>query len=253
MESIQACSQAAQDHGVPIIVQCYHMHLPFSGVDYIAALARTAASHVDEGLCIGLDHGQSFEQAVECIDHGFTGVMIDLSSDNIERNIRETQRVVEYAHARNVSVEAELGTILSGSASPEEIATGYTDPEAAKYFVEHTHVDCLAVSIGTAHGPYAHTPRINFPLLEELIKTVPCPIVVHGGSGTPDEDVARMVRLGIAKFNVGTDFFAAYNRAMEQYYDGDGVKDIFTAEERARKAVYDVASHKLDVLTCCRV
>ncbi len=151
-------------------------------------------------------------------------------------------------------MEAELGVIADADRSLEEIAAGYTDPEVARRFAKDTGVDCLAVSVGTAHGTYAHTPKINFDLLKELIDTVCCPIVVHGGSGTPDEDVEEMVRLGIAKLNVGTDFFDAYKKAMFDVMTEKGLGcDVIEVMAAARAAVEKVALHKLDILGRFRV
>lgn len=180
--------------------------------------------------------------------------MIDLASEDYDRNVAETKRVVELAHSKAISVEAELGIIADADRSLEEIAAGYTDPEVARRFARDTGVDCLAVSVGTAHGTYAHTPKINFDLLKELIDTVCCPIVVHGGSGTPDEDVEEMVRLGIAKLNVGTDFFDAYKRAVYEKLNEKGLScDVIEAMSAAREAVERVALHKLDILSRFRV
>lgn len=205
-------------------------------------------------IAMGLDHGRSYEQAKLCIDNHYTGVMIDLASEDYDYNVRETKRVVEIAHARGISVEAELGTISDADKSLEEIASGYTDPEIARRFVKDTGIDCLAVSVGTAHGMYKYTPKINFDLLKELVDTVSCPIVVHGGSNTPDEDVEKMVELGIAKLNVGTDFFNAYEDAIYQMFQEKGSHpDIMELMAAAREAVEKVAIEKLKLLTKFRI
>ena len=141
---------------------------------------------------------------------------------------------VEYAHARGISVEAEIGKIFDATCPVEVIATGYTDPDVARRFAKDTNIDCLAVSIGTAHGIYKYEPKINFDLLKELVNTVSCPIVVHGGSGTPDEDVIQMVELGIAKLNVGP-----------------SVAPV-TLMSAGREAVKQCAMHKIDLLTTFR-
>jgi len=254
METVQAVAGAASLRNTPVIIQCYHHHLDYCGADYISALAQTAAKNVDIPLALGLDHGQSFQQAERCIRHNFSGVMIDLSTSDYQINASETKRVVEYAHARGISVEAELGTIMDGDASPDQIATGYTDPDVARKFVEDTGVDCLAVSVGTAHGSYAHTPRINFPLLKELVETVNCPIVVHGGSGTPDEALEEMVRLGIGKLNIGTDLMQAYTSTLDKALKTGGpFMDPTLLMAEARQAVTDAALHILDILTRFRI
>lgn len=254
METLQAVVSAASKMNVPLIVQTYHAHIDYAGADYMRALYEVAARNSNVMIAMGLDHGRSVEQARLCIENNFTGVMIDLSSKDYDTNVYETRKVVEMAHAKGISVEAELGTIFDADESPEKIATGYTDPVIARKFVMETGIDCLAVSIGTAHGKYKYTPKINFDLLKELIDTVPCPIVVHGGSDVPDEDVIEMVRLGIAKLNVGTDFFNAYTQAMSRILTEDGPNaDIIKVMSAARAAVEEVAMHKIDLLTKFRI
>lgn len=254
METLQAVTSAAEKKQVPLIVQTYHAHADYAGPDYMRALYGVAAEKSSVKIAMGLDHGKSFEQAKACIGANYTGVMIDLASEDYDLNVRETKRVVELAHSKGVSVEAELGVIADADKSLEEIAAGYTDPDIARRFVKDTGIDCLAVSVGTAHGKYAYTPKINFELLKELIDTVSCPIVVHGGSGTPDEDVEEMVRLGIAKLNVGTDFFDAYKKAVYKVMTEKGIScDVIEVMDAARKAVEEVALHKLDILSKFRV
>lgn len=254
METLQAVVAAADKKQVPLIVQTYHAHADYAGPEYMRAIFGVAAEHASVKVAMGLDHGKSFAQAEACINANYTGVMIDLASEDYDRNVAETRRVVELAHAKGISVEAELGIIADADRSLEEIAAGYTDPEVARRFARDTGVDCLAVSVGTAHGTYAHTPKINFDLLKELIDTVCCPIVVHGGSGTPDEDVEEMVRLGIAKLNVGTDFFDAYKKAVYNQLTENGLGcDVIQVMAAAREAVEKVALHKLDILSKFRV
>lgn len=254
MESLQAVVSAADKMNAPLIVQTYHAHVDYAGADYMRAIAEIASRNVNTKIAMGLDHGRSYEQAKLCIDNHYTGVMIDLASEDYDYNVRETKRVVEIAHARGISVEAELGTISDADKSLEEIASGYTDPEIARRFVKDTGIDCLAVSVGTAHGMYKYTPKINFDLLKELVDTVSCPIVVHGGSNTPDEDVEKMVELGIAKLNVGTDFFNAYEDAIYQMFQEKGSHpDIMELMAAAREAVEKVAIEKLKLLTKFRI
>ncbi len=254
METVQAAASAADKKKVPLIIQTYHAHVDYAGADYIRAICNVAAKNSGVMLAMGLDHGRNFEQAKLCIDEKFSGVMIDLASEDYELNVRETCRVVEIAHAKGVSVEAELGTIVTADSTPEQIAKGYTDPEIARRFVKETGIDCLAVSIGTAHGMYKYDPVINFGLLQELIETADCPIVVHGGSNTPDEDILKMVKLGIAKLNIGTDFFRAYNQAMYQVLKEKGAEtDIVEIMSAARSAVERTAMKKIDLLTAYRI
>lgn len=254
LESLQAVVTAADKIHTPLIVQTYHSHVDYAGANYMVALAEVAAQKTNEMIAMGLDHGRSFEQAKMCIDAGYSGVMIDLSAEDLNRNIEETKKVVKLAHSKSVSVEAELGTIITADHTVQEIASGYTDPNIARKFVKETNVDCLAVSVGTAHGLYKYKPMINFDLVEELVKSVGCPIVVHGGSGVPDDDVLKLVKLGVAKFNIGTDFFMAYNSAIYQIITENGPKcDVIDIMEAAREAVEKVAIHKLEILTAYRI
>lgn len=253
LETLQAVVSAANKMNSPLIVQTYHEHAEYAGADYMAALANVAAKNINVKIAMGLDHGQSYEQAKKCIEAGYSGVMIDLSSEDYDYNVFETQKVVELAHSKGVSVEAELGTIMPADSTVEEISTGFTDPVVARHFVEDTGIDCLAVSVGTAHGLYKYAPKINFDLVKELVDTVGCPIVVHGGSNTPDDDVIKLVGLGIAKLNVGTDFFVAYNEAMYNILSEKGVKcDIAEVMKAARDAVEKVAIYKIKLLTTYR-
>ena len=253
METLQAVVSAAEVKNVPLIVQTYHAHLDFAGADYMQALCSVAANNAKVRIAMGLDHGQNFEQAKDCIEKGFSGVMIDLASADYDYNVSETKKVVALAHAKGVSVEAELGKIMTGDSTVEEIASGYTDPGIAAKFVKETNIDCLAVSIGTAHGLYKYTPKINFDLLKTLINEVPCPIVVHGGSNTPDDDILKMVKLGVAKLNIGTDFFNAYNKTLADCLTKPGTHEISQALASAREAVKQVAMQKIDLLTAYRV
>lgn len=252
MESLQALVSAANKKDVPLIVQTYHAHMSYAGPEFMQAICEVATRQSKVQIALGLDHGKSFDQVVRCIDTGYSGVMIDLASEDYDFNVAETKKVVRLAHSKGVSVEAEIGRILDACLPPEEIASGYTDPDVARRFVEETKVDCLAVSIGTAHGFYAYTPRINFDLLEELLHVVPCPIVVHGGSYTPDEDVLRMVRMGIAKLNVGGEFFSAYKQAIFDMLKADFNREVIEVMTAARDAVEAVALRKLDLLTAYR-
>jgi len=254
MESVQAVVAAAEKADSPLIVQTYRDHVAFAGSDYMQAIATVASNRAKVKIAMGLDHGNSFELSKMCIESGYTGVMIDLASEDYDKNVRETRRVVELAHKHNVSVEAELGTIHTADSTLETIASGYTDPEVARNFVRDTGIDCLAVSIGTAHGIYKYTPKINFELLEELVRETPCPIVVHGGSNTPDEDILRMVKLGIAKLNVGTDFFIAYNTALKDFFQEHGTRcEVVEAMAAARSAIEKVALEKLRLLNAYRI
>lgn len=214
METIQAVVSAAEEKETPIILSTYYPHVDFAGADYLQSIASVAAKNSEIPISISLDHGPNYEAAYRCIQAGYTGVMIDLANSNYNDNVSTTKDVVAIAHEHGVSVEAELGKIFDAS-DPVEIRKSFmTDPVSAKKFVADTGIDALAVSIGTAHGIYSSDPEIDFELLEEIINTVDCPIVVHGGSNIPDSDLMKIAKLGVAKINIGTDLMMAFNKGI---------------------------------------
>jgi fructose-bisphosphate aldolase, class II len=156
-------------------------------------------------VAIHLDHGSSFEKCKEAIDAGFTSVMIDASHHPFEENIEITTKVVEYAHSKGVSVEAELGTV--GGQEDDVVADGviYADPKECEELVKRTGIDCLAPALGSVHGPYKGEPKLGFKEMEEIGNITGLPLVLHGGTGIPTKDIQQSVSLGTAKINVNTE------------------------------------------------
>ena len=218
----------------------------------MAALASTAARKSGFPVCLSLDHGQDYAQAMDCMEHGFTGVMIDLSSSDFEQNIADTLRVVAEAHRRNISVEAELGRIFSAREPAVVRNSAMTEPEAAAEFARRTGVDALAVSIGTAHGLYSSAPEIDFTRLERIIRLTNYPIVVHGGSDVPDDQVREMVRMGVAKLNIGTDLMMAFKTSLAESLSGGARISTSVLLADARKRVCEVATSKFNLLNAFR-
>lgn len=249
LETLQAVVTAAEAEKSPVIVQVWHGDLSHAGVPYLSALARVAAESVGVPVALQLDHGQSYEQAITCIDAGFSSVMIDLASSDFQENVHSTKKVVQAAHARNVSVEAELGQIFDGQSSIAQRNSGLTDPELAAAFVRETGVDALAISIGTAHGLYAAKPEVDFARLETIINTIQAPVVIHGGSNTPNDDIRRMVQLGVAKVNIGTDLMIAFLQGLRDTLASEdprlAVRDVLG---QARDYTYKVTRQKIQLL-----
>jgi ketose-bisphosphate aldolase len=249
LETVQAVVNEASKANTPVIVQVYHQDLEHTGGPYIAAIVEAATEMVSIPVALSLDHGQSKEQAFSCINYGFSGVMIDLASADFQENILTTKKVVEEAHAKGVSVEAELGEIFNASTAVEVRNSAMTDPDLAVRFVAETGIDALAVSIGTAHGIYSSKPQINFDLLKELLKVIKIPIVVHGGSNTPDEDIIEIVRLGVAKVNIGTDLMMAFNNGLLEMLSENPSVAPSVALGHARDCVQVVVEKKIKLLT----
>ena len=207
---------AAAEYKTPIIM----MSIVFNHFrpKHFLSFIQSYAEDVGVPVFTHIDHARSIELCKEAIDAGFDSVMIDASADPLEENIRKTLEVVEYAHARGVAVEAEMGHIKNGVVTLEG---GYVDRENylvqtkdAVELVKRTHVDMLAVGIGNQHGFYVEDPHIHFDRLEEVHNALDIPLVMHGGSGLPQEMVQQSIRGGITKVNVATDFATHFSDAL---------------------------------------
>lgn len=253
METLQAVSSIAEEKNTPVILQTFFEHVNFGGPDYYVALADTAAKKYKTPICLSLDHGKKFEMAIDCINAGYTGVMIDLATSDYDKNVETTKKVVNIAHSHGISVEAELGKIFNADEPVETRNSAMTDPKVAKSFAKDTGIDALAVSVGTAHGIYSSKPQIDFERLGEILDIVDSPIVVHGGSNTPDDDIKRIVKMGVSKVNIGTDLMMGFTKGVYDVLSKDQKAPIDEVLKNGRKSVQDVVSHKIDLLTAYRI
>jgi len=208
LEYAQAILQAAEEEKSPVILGVSEGAGRYMGgfkvvVAMVEALIEEYGTTVP--VAIHLDHGSSFEKCAEAIHAGFTSVMIDASSFPLDENIALTKKVVELAHIHGVSVEAELGTV--GGQEDDVIADGviYADPKECLKLVEATDIDCLAPALGSVHGPYKGEPNLGFKEMEEISKTIALPLVLHGGTGIPLNDIQHAISLGSAEINVNTE------------------------------------------------
>ena len=188
----------------------------YGTVDTYAAIVAAEAKKASVPVCLHLDHGSSFELAMQAMHAGYTSVMIDGSKLDFEANIAETKRVADVAKALDIPCEAELGKVGGKEDDLEAEADTNTDPQEAKEFVERTGVTSLAVAIGTAHGFYVGTPVLDKERLIEIREVVDIPLVLHGASGLSDEDVMDCVKRGICKVNFATELRAAYSKAVKE-------------------------------------
>ncbi len=218
MEIVQAIIQAAEELQAPVILQASQGGMKYAGVSYIAALGLLAAKEASVPVALHLDHGTDFPEVIKCIRHGFSSVMIDGSRFALEENIAFSQRVVEIAHAVDVSVEAELGKIggTEDHITVSDREATFTDPDEAQYFVEQTGVDSLAIAVGTAHGVYKGEPKIDFDRIRAIREKVSVPLVLHGSSGVPYEALEEAVKCGICKINIDTDIRASFAKAVKE-------------------------------------
>jgi len=240
LESMSAIAEAATEEKSPVIMQITPSVIKYAGLAYISNLVKTAAQLAPVPVAMHLDHGDSFETAMKCIDTGFSSVMIDGSFLDFEGNVAVTKRVVSVAHPKGVSVEAELGKLAGvEERSVEEKDAILTDPEAAVEFVEKTGVDTLAVAIGTSHGAYKFKSEAKLDLerLKMISEKVSIPLVLHGASsvpqwivekankygaelsgakGIPEDQYRKAIPLGIAKINIDTDLRLAFTAAVRE-------------------------------------
>ncbi len=285
MEIVQGITEAAGELKSPVILQVSKGARAYANHKYLVAMVKAAVELNPEiPIALHLDHGDTFELCKDCIDGGFTSVMIDASSKSFDDNVALTKQVVEYAHEHGVVVEAELGT-LAGIEDEVVVGAGkesYTHPEEVQEFVERTGCDSLAIAIGTSHGAYKFTPEqctrnadgilvpppLRFDVLEECIKRLPgFPIVLHGSSsvpqefvkmvnehggkmpdavGIPEEQLREAAKLAVCKINIDSDIRLAMTGNIRKYFDEH--PDHFDPRQYlkpARQAVKDMVAHKI--------
>lgn len=222
MEIVQAIVAAAEAENAPVIIQASQGAIKYAGINYIAGLTQIAAQGAKVPIALHLDHGTSYEQCFQCVENGFSSVMIDGSKHPLADNIALTQRVIAVARPKGVSVEGELGKIggTEDDITVSEKEALFTDPLDAERFCRETSVDALAIAIGTAHGQYKGIPQLDFDRLREITKRVSTPIVLHGSSGVPEEAIREAISLGVAKVNIDTNireaFVAAARKVLEE-------------------------------------
>ena len=241
--------QTADALKTPILLSFAQGHAGLISLEEAALVGKYWAEKVATPIVLHLDHGQDFDFLRRAIELGFTSVMLDASMKEMDENIRLTKEVVAYAHTKGVSVEAEIGHV-GGASEGVEGATSesvYTTVEEAKAFAEATAVDSLAVSIGTSHGVYKSNkaPELNFTRLRELAAAVPVPLVLHGGSGTGDENLRRAVREGITKLNIYTDFLTGAMAEIKAAHTDSLIETQKAADEGMRR----VLTHYINLIS----
>ena len=242
--------EASEEKQAPLIIAIHPDELRFTGVEIVAAIAAKA-NKTALPICVHLDHGGNFEQVQLAIQSGFTSVMIDGSHLPFDENIAICKKVVEAAHAVDISVEGELGTIGStdsqAEAGAEEII--YTRPEDAVKFVEATGIDTLAIAIGTSHGiyPKGMKPELKLDLLKEIKSKVSIPLVLHGGSNNRDSEISESVKLGINKINISSDIKAAYFTKMREVLLDASLREPNVVEPPCMDAMKTVAYNKIEL------
>lgn len=251
MEMMQAVITAAELEKLPVILQTTPSTLKYADTAVFAAMAEAMAKKATVPVAMHLDHGSSFELCEKAAKDGYTSLMIDGSKLPLEENIELAKKVVELAKsfAYAPTVEAELGK-LGGKEDDLEVKDGEdmcTDPQEAILFVEKSGVDSLAVAIGTAHGFYKGTPKLEFERLAAIRDAVSVPLVLHGSSGVPDEDVKKAITLGVCKVNFATELRVAYTEAARKVIADESVYDPKKYGEKARENVIELVRHRMRI------
>ena len=280
MEIVQGITEAASELKAPVILQVSAGARKYAKHIYLVKLVEAAVADTDIPIALHLDHGADFEICKTCIDGGFTSVMIDGSARSFEDNIAETRKVVEYAHAHGVVVEAELGKLagIEDDVNVHADDAQFTNPGEVEEFVTKTGVDSLAIAIGTSHGAYkfkpGQKPQLRFDILEEVSRRLPgFPIVLHGASsvpqdlvkvinqyggqmpdaiGIPEDMLRKAASMAVCKINVDSDVRVAMTAAIRKYFaehpDHFDPRQYLTP---ARTAVKDMVSHKINEVLGC--
>ena len=249
VETAQAVVAAAEAEKSPVILLVYDGHQRHFGIAESAAIGRALAEAASVPVALHLDHGASFEMVVKCLQAGYTGVMFDGSRLPYEDNVAITKRVTEVAHLCGVSVEAELGQVGVAARGDGAKADLMTDPDQAADFVAQTQVDALAVAIGNAHGFYTDTPKLDFERLAAINEAVSVPLVLHGGTGIPDDDLRRAIELGIRKVNIGTEVMTAFGTTLREALKNTEGPIVGLAElAQAKRAMQEKIQARMRVL-----
>lgn len=242
---------AAEKKGLPVILMVteFSFDTPASDRFFADTVNRCRSSSVP--VCMHLDHGSSYEAVVKAIHYGCSSVMIDGSSLPFEENIAVTKKVIDLARICGVSVEAEIGHVAGheGNTDDGNVAdeTAYTNVEDAVRFYEATGVDALAVAIGTVHGVYKGTPRLDFDRLDSIRARVPVPLVLHGGSGLSEDNFRTAIAHGISKVNFYTGMSLAAANAMREYLNANKIADAGEAIEAGAKAATEILEKHMDI------
>lgn len=219
LETIKVVVETANELKSPVILAGTPGTFDYAGRDYIQAIAEVAAKKYGIPIVLHLDHHTNIDDIKESLELGTKSIMIDASHYNYEENIKIVSEVVNLSHKYNATVEAELG-MLGGKEDDlvvDEKDSKYTNPKQASDFVKKTGIDSLAVAIGTAHGLYKEKPKLDFERLKEIREFVDIPLVLHGASGIPNEDVRKTISLGISKVNIATELKIPFSNELRKY------------------------------------
>ncbi|HEV8134561.1 MAG TPA: class II fructose-bisphosphate aldolase [Pyrinomonadaceae bacterium] len=248
-ETLIAHTRAAKALNVSIILQTTEATISYLGPRLIVNMARAVANEMEQPIALHLDHAATYELAARCIENGYTSVMIDGSKLPFQENVALTRRVTELAHSNRVSVEGELGHVTQTTEiSADDRTQFFTRPDDARCFVAETKVDALAVAVGTAHGFYKGEVRLDLERLKAINDAVPDTyLVLHGGTGVPEELLRNAIKCGISKCNFGTELKNAFTLAVKKSLCDSSEIDLRKTFSPAIDAVQQVSMEKIRI------
>lgn len=254
-DSLQAIVSAAEELNKPVIIAHAEVHNVFNDISMVAPAIIAVAKNAKVPVCAHLDHGVSLDMVHKALNLGFTSVMMDASALPYEENLKVTKEITDLAHSMGVSVEAELGRLVTAeagsthgnlSASPEDF---YTRPDEAEAFASATGIDALAIAFGTSHGFYKAQPKLDFSVIENCAKATGLPLVMHGGSGVSEEGYIKAIECGIRKINYYSYMSKAGYLAAKEVIDGGKTNYLHDVEYAAMHAMKEDVKKAIKVFS----
>lgn len=249
-ETLSAVLIAARNTNSDIVLQLSERSIRYLGLTVAKKLARSAAQQFGVTAWLHLDHGRDMNLIKQCIAAGFDSVMVDASEYSFEKNVSITREIVKYATSYHINVEAELGYISKLGQDQKMI---HTQPDEAKRFVAATGVNALAIAVGSAHGFYKETPELQIPLIKEIDAATPAALVLHGGSGIPDQQLQQAIRNGITKVNLATAIKNAFMKNLKQEFFITDTIDLREVFPKASNAVSKLVEDKMRIINFTKV
>ncbi len=243
METVRGVIYAAEELRSPVIIQCYSRLFTNDDIEFLAPIMKSAAENASVPVCFHLDHGAGYYEVTRAVRYGCTGVMIDASTLPFEENVATTKTVADICNKMGIQVEGELGHI--GVAANGDENASYTEVDEAVKFVNETGVTALAIMVGTAHGRYKQTPHLAIDRIREIKEATGVSLVLHGGSGVPDDQIKEAVKAGIRKINFGTDLCFSFLDAVRAMDPKVYAIDLFMKEPIASVKAFAESKIKL--------
>lgn len=253
-DSLQAVIGAAEELNRPVIIAHAEVHNVYNDISFVGPAMIAAAKNAKVPVCVHLDHGVTTEMIYRALRIGFTSVMIDASALPYEENLRLTKEITEISHAMGVSVEAELGRLVTGESGNTEITNAkpedfYTDPKEAQAFCEETGIDALAIAFGTAHGFYKSQPKLDFNVVKNVAQATGLPLVMHGGSGVSEEGFKKSIENGIRKINYYSYMSKAGYVAAKEFIESGKSSYLHDVEYAAMQAMKEDVKKAIKVFS----